>query len=140
MNRERSHGACLEVIRSWVSLLGAAVALSGMALAACFSGREGTGPIEGVCNVELGEGLPGSTVVVIRGFTFQPAEVQISPGERITWINCDPDQHTSTADGGQWSSPLLAGGEVFTTTFSSGGECPYHCEPHPFMIGRIVVQ
>ena len=112
----------------------------GLLLIGCFSEREGTAPIEGVCSVELGEGLPGSTVVVMRGFTFEPAEVRVSPGERITWINCDPDAHTSTADGGQWTSPLLASAGVFTATFPSPGEFPYHCEPHPFMTGRVIVE
>jgi plastocyanin len=96
--------------------------------------------VEGVCSVELGEGFPGSTVVVIRGFAFEPAELRVSPGERITWINCDPEAHTSTADGGQWASPLLAPSQVFTTSFAAAGELPYHCEPHPFMTGRIIVE
>jgi plastocyanin len=128
------------VVRGWIVVLGTAAGLMGMSLAGCFSEREGTAPIEGVCSVELGEGLPGSTVVVIRNFTFEPAEVHISPGERITWINCDSDQHTSTADQGQWSSPLLASAQVFTASFPTPGEFPYHCEPHPFMLGRVVVE
>jgi plastocyanin len=126
--------------RRWSLALKITAYLTGPILIGCFSEREGTAPVEGVCSVELGEGLPGSTVVVIRRFTFEPAEVRVSPGERITWINCDPDAHTSTADGGQWASPLLAATAVFTATFPSPGEFPYHCEPHPFMTGRVIVE
>ncbi len=129
-----------EMRRAWALALGATLGGVGMSLAGCFSEREGTAPVEGVCNVELGEGLAGSTVVLIRGFAFEPAEVRIGPSERITWINCDREQHTSTADGGQWSSPLLAPAQVFTTSLSAHGEFPYHCEPHPFMTGRIIVE
>ena len=60
--------------------------------------------------------------------------------ERVTWINCDEDSHTSTADGGQWSSPLLAPGDAFTQAFDAPGELAYHCEPHPFMRARVVVE
>lgn len=129
-----------DVKHSRFTLLTITLSLIGVLSASCFSEREGTAPVEGVCSVELGEGLAGSTVVFIRRFAFEPAEVRVSPGERISWINCDSDQHTSTADGGQWASPLLASAAVFTATFSSPGEFPYHCEPHPFMTGRVVVE
>ncbi|HEX2251361.1 MAG TPA: cupredoxin family copper-binding protein [Gemmatimonadales bacterium] len=125
---------------SWSLWLRIALCLVSPALIGCFSEREGTAPVEGVCSVELGEGLPGSTVVLMRRFAFEPAEVRVSPGERVTWINCDPDEHTSTADNGQWASPLLASAAVFTATFPSPGDFPYHCEPHPFMTGRIIVE
>jgi plastocyanin len=117
-----------------------AVAILLAILAGCFSQHEATAPVEGVCNLPLGEGVPGSTLVVIRDFTFGPAEVRVRPGERVTWINCDEDPHTSTADGGEWASPLLAPGEGFTQTFSTAGEFAYHCEPHPFMKARVIVE
>lgn len=110
------------------------------ALAGCFSEHEATAPIEGVCSLPVGEGVPGSTLVVIRRFVFTPTDLRIRPGERVTWVNCDQDAHTSTADGGQWTSPLLSPGDAFTETFTAVGEFPYHCEPHPFMTGRIIVE
>jgi plastocyanin len=116
--------------------LGVTLSLAAGALAGCFSKHEATAPAEGTCN----QGVPGSTVVVIRDFTFTPGDVRVRAGDRITWINCDEDQHTSTADGGQWSSPLLSPGDGFTQTFSTVGEFPYHCEPHPFMTGRVIVE
>ena len=108
--------------------------------AACFSEREATAPVEGVCSLPVGEGVPGSTLVIVRAFTFTPAEVRVRPGDRVTWVNCDPDQHTSTADAGQWSSPLLSTGDAFTHTFDAVGDFPYHCEPHPFMTARVIVE
>jgi plastocyanin len=64
----------------------------------------------------------------------------VGAGQRVTWINCDEDQHTSTADAGQWTSPLLAPGDAFTQTFATTGVFSYHCEPHPFMTGRVIVE
>jgi len=109
-------------------------------LAGCFSEHQAPTAASGTCNVQLGEGVPGSTVVVIQNFAFGPQDVHVRAGERITWINCDTDQHTSTADGGEWASPLLAPGDAFTQTFPTVGEFPYHCEPHPFMLARVIVE
>lgn len=126
--------------RALIPALGVTVGLGAGVLAGCFSEHEGTAPVEGVCSFPLEEGVAGSTIVVIRRFAFGPADLRMRAGDRVTWINCDEDQHTSTADGGQWSSPLLAPGDGFTQTFPTAGEFPYHCEPHPFMIGRVIVE
>ncbi len=121
----------------WLS----AVAGSVGGLLACFSQRDATtAPVEGECSFPAGDDVAGSTIVVIRRFAFGPAEVRIRAGEKVTWLNCDLDSHTSTADAGGWDSPLLAPGDVFTQTFSAGGEFTYHCEPHPFMTGRVIVE
>lgn len=119
--------------------LGAAVFLAG-GLAGCFSERSATAVEEGECRFPVGEGIPGSTVVVIRGFAFEPSEVRVKAGQRVTWVNCDETGHTSTADGGAWESPLIAPGDAFTRVFEGAGELPYHCEPHPFMTGRVIVE
>jgi plastocyanin len=95
--------------RRALGVLGLVMGLGGAALAGCFSEHAATtAAVEGSCSFPLGEDVPGSTIVVIQDFTFQPADLQVLAGGRVTWINCDTDSHTSTADGGQWSSPLLA--------------------------------
>ena len=109
-------------------------------VAGCFSEHQASTSVSGVCTIDLGEAFPGSTVVVISGFAFEPTEVRIRAGERVTWINCDTDAHTSSGDAGEWNSPLLAVGDAFTQTFAAAGEFSYHCEPHPFMLGRVVVE
>jgi plastocyanin len=109
-------------------------------LAGCFSEREAATSIEGVCSFPVNESVPGSTIVVIRRFTFEPGDVRVRTGERVTWLNCDQESHTSTADGSEWASPLLAPGDAFTQTYAAAGTFPYHCEPHPFMTGRVIVE
>ncbi len=126
--------------RLGVALVSAAAVLSAGAVLGCFSERTVAAVEEGECRFPVGENIPGSTVVVIRRFTFEPAEVRVRAGERVTWINCDEDPHTSTADEGEWASPLLAPGDAFTQTFDAPGELPYHCEPHPFMRGQVIVE
>lgn len=119
---------------------GISLGLAAGTLAGCFSEREATAPVEDLCSFPVGEGVPGSTIVVIRRFVFEPNDVRVRAGERVTWLNCDTEQHTSTADAGQWVSPLLSPGDAFTQTFETVGEFSYHCEPHPFMTGRVIVE
>jgi plastocyanin len=118
----------------------AVAALVAGGVAGCFSERTVAPVAEGECRFPVGEGVPGSTVVLIRQFAFEPAEVRVRAGERVTWINCDEVSHTSTADGGEWASPLLVQGDAFTQVFETPGELSYHCAPHPFMQARVIVE
>ena len=115
-----------------------------LALLSCVSERAtGTRTDVGGCDVRLPAEAFGSTIVVIRDFAFTPASVRVRVGERVTWVNCGApgsDAHTSTADAGAWSSPLLAPGETYTRTFAAPGALPYHCEPHPGMTGTVTVE
>jgi hypothetical protein len=108
----------------------------GLLLAGCFSERTDVIPPTdpSLCD------SPGAGVVVIRNFGFQPAELRVTRGTRVTWVNCDSDSHTSTADNFSWDSPLLARGMTFSHTFETPGRIAYHCEPHPFMTAAVIVE
>lgn len=116
-----------------------------VALHACFSERVSpTAQLEGGCDGRTGAGADGSggAVVAIRDFAFEPAELKVAPGTRVTWINCESPEgspHTSTSDAEGWGSSLLRDGESFTHTFGEPGEFAYHCAPHPFMKARVIV-
>jgi quinohemoprotein ethanol dehydrogenase len=85
--------------------------------------------------------------VDIDAFQFQPAEIHIRPGTTVTWKNGDDVAHTATADRNpadpanpyEFSSPLLLDGDEFSHTFTRAGEFPYHCNPHPGMTAKVVV-
>ncbi len=125
---------------------GAGLVFAGLALgvAGCVSDRA-AGPGVGLdgCNVQLPAEAFGSTIVVIRDFNFSPSQVTVAPGGKVTWVSCEPqgsESHTSTADAGAWSSPLLPPGSTFTRQFEAPGTFPYHCEPHPGMLAMVTVQ
>jgi len=124
-------------------ILAAGTVAVAFVVAACFSEHESaTAPATGRCNLPLTDDVAGSTVVAIRNFAFQPLELRIHAGEKVTWVNCEdtPQSHTSTADAGAWESPVLAQGQAFSRTFDQVGTFPYHCAIHPGMIGTVVVQ
>ncbi len=116
-------------------------------MAACFSERA-SGPSATVtgttpCAVaDIGAlGGAGKAVVFIKDFAFHPDTVRVRPGTTVVWLNCDvrADPHTTTADAGAWASDFLAVGTTFSRRFDQAGEFGYHCTPHPFMKGTVVV-
>ena len=115
-----------------------------VALTSCVSERAtGTRVDAAACSAQLPAEAFGSTVVIIRDFAFDPAQVRVRPGTKVTWVNCDAagqPSHTSSADAGAWRSPLLAPGASYTHTFDAAGDFPYHCEPHPFMTAKVTVE
>ena len=78
--------------------------------------------------------------VDIREFKFQADTVRVEVGGTVRWINRDALAHTSTADDGAWESPLIGPGETYTKRFVEVGTFPYHCTPHPFMRGVVIVE
>lgn len=121
-----------------------ACALAALPLYSCFSDRNGiTVPEGGGCVVPGTVIGPDQAVVFIRNFTFFPDTVRVSAGTRVTWVNCeepDVESHTSTSDVDDWDSGLIPPGAPFSHTFDDTGTHGYHCAPHPFMIGAIIVQ
>lgn len=82
------------------------------------------------------------------GSKFEPKELTIEPGTKVTWINRDSIGHDVTSDDGSFeSSKLLNGGQTHEVTFDEPGVYTYHCTPHSFpqedgyggMIGTIIV-
>lgn len=75
-----------------------------------------------------------SQVKVMGGF-FDPATLNVAPGDEVTWTNEDSMPHTvtSTWDGGKSFDITLKGGESFTWTFTDEGSFTIHCRPHAYM-------
>jgi plastocyanin len=77
--------------------------------------------------------------VMMRGFAFSPAEVDIEVGDTVTWQNFDAAPHTATAKNGEFRSERLSTGGTFSHTFNAPGEFAYYCEVHPSMEGVVRV-
>ena len=89
------------------------------------------------------EGISQAAIhdVDIVGFAFSPQNVTITTGETVRWTERDDLAfHTTTSDGGLWDSGGLALNATFSFVFNASGNYPYHCEPHPFMTGSVLVQ
>jgi plastocyanin len=135
-------------IGTQLSLASFALAAAIAAAGACFSERQPTtGPSgsTGNCTIPVNSPIIGATVaiVAIRNFGFHPQTLTVKPGTTVTWVNCEPqgiDAHTTTSNTAVWDSPFLEPGATYSHTFEQAGSFDYHCEPHPFMEGAVVVQ
>jgi plastocyanin len=61
-------------------------------------------------------------------------------GTTVVWTNNAPLAHTVTADHGSYDSGLIDVGKRWSYTFSRAGTYEFHCTPHPFMTGVVVVK
>jgi len=79
--------------------------------------------------------------VEIKDYAFSPKTITVKKGTKVTWTNQDSVQHdvTSDTDGKGPSSELLSKGESYSFTFDEVGTFTYHCSPHPYMKGTVVV-
>src|SRR6476646_10797974 len=76
--------------------------------------------------------------VIMKGIRFQPAELNVHPGETVDFKNEDIVAHTVTADDGSFNSGLIQPGSSWKMTVQKAGTLAYHCTPHPNMKATLV--
>ena len=78
--------------------------------------------------------------VRMSALKFRGDTITIAAGQAVRWTNGDPVEHTVTFDGGEPGSPLIPPNGSYVHRFDTPGTYTYHCTPHPFMKGVIVVK
>ena len=83
--------------------------------------------------------------VLIMHYSFVPNIITISEGTTLTWTNMDSVVHT--VESGTHDQPTelfdsgpLDQGQSFSYMFTEPGVYVYHCDPHPYMLGTVIVQ
>jgi len=88
-----------------------------------------------------GEQGGGGAEVKMEGIEFNPAEVSVSKGDTVTWVNEDSVGHDVTGDSFKSGDPGgLQNGDTFKFTFKKAGTFDYVCTVHPGMDGSVVVK
>lgn len=80
---------------------------------------------------------PRTHVVEIREFRFEPADLVVSVGDTIRWINGDPVPHTATARDSTWNSDRIEAGGAWQMAVRADAIPGYFCIYHPTMKGII---
>ncbi|MGE0065864.1 MAG: cupredoxin domain-containing protein [Solirubrobacterales bacterium] len=80
-----------------------------------------------------------SKTVSIVDFAFRPGTLTVAKGTKVEWVNSSGTTHTVTRAKG-FNSGRLPSGEDFSVRFQKTGTFAYHCNIHPTMKGKIVVQ
>ena len=78
--------------------------------------------------------------VKIENFAYSPSAIKVKKGTTVTWTNNDSVEHNVVGDDySDLNGKLLKKGESFSFTFNETGTYGYHCAPHPYMKGTVVV-
>jgi plastocyanin len=114
----------------------AAIALGAALIFPACGGDGGSKTAEGE-EPERASGTP----VAITNFMYEPQEIQVPPGTKVTWTNKDSAPH-DVQDLSELKipvSPELLQGYAFSITYEKPGSYPYNCSLHPFMTGTVKV-
>jgi plastocyanin len=75
--------------------------------------------------------------VTIQG-GYNPAEIKISAGNKVTWTNEGTSIESITSDDGLLDG-IVAAGETYSFKFTSAGTYTYHSRIHSSIQGTVVV-
>ena len=106
---------------------------------------------EHILNPELDfiiEIVPGAVIDGNENYVPNQAKVLLGISNKVIWQNNDdtahtvtPDHRTSDAYSGDFGSVgVIKPGESFEFLFTDAQEILYHCEPHPWMTGKISIE
>ena len=87
--------------------------------------------------LDPGDPVAGVTAVDVRDNEFEPAAVQIEPGQTVTWTWSGDEDHNVVGDGLESDSQSSG---TYAFTFTEPGTYSYECTLHFFMRGEVVVQ
>jgi len=91
--------------------------------------------------------VPGAVIDGNENYVPNQAKALLGISNKVIWQNNDdtahtvtPDHRTSDAYSGDFGSVgVIKPGESFEFLFTDTQEILYHCEPHPWMTGKISI-
>ncbi|AJM91239.1 MULTISPECIES: plastocyanin/azurin family copper-binding protein [Nitrosopumilus] len=92
--------------------------------------------------------VPGAVIEGNENYVPNNPTVLLTFTNNVKWINNDDTAHTVTPDhrhadgysGDFGSSGVLKPGDTYEFLFTEPQEVHYHCQPHPWMKGSIIVE
>lgn len=96
-----------------------------------------------LCAIALGSATihtyAANVGVMIMNFAYDPATLTINVNDTVTWQNHDDATHSVTFQNGMADSGGLAGGDMYSFTFTQPGTFAYVCSFHAGMQGSVTV-
>jgi plastocyanin len=94
-------------------------------------------------NTPMATVTPGTVMVSVVDFAFNPQTITVTLGTTVMWTNTGTFTHTVTADDNSFNSGDMGNGATFSHTFNTIGTVGYHCIHHGLpgsgMYGTVVV-
>lgn len=110
-----------------------ALAVGGLLVAAIAGGAL-------VANRDEGDAKGGKFVIAATDFRFTPARLTVPAGQRVTFENRGPSDHTFTADDGRFDSGVLSAKDMYGEALDGPRRVKIHCEIHPNMTAVLVIE
>jgi plastocyanin len=83
----------------------------------------------------------GDVAIKMANIAFDPKDVTVKVGQKVTWTNDDSTDHNVTADSGaDFKSDDFGKDGTFEFTPDKAGTIKYECTIHPGMTATITVQ
>jgi plastocyanin len=87
------------------------------------------------------EDSAAGTAVNIANFLYEPQEITVAAGTKVTWTNQDDAPH-NVQDLSELNTPIskdLNKGDTFSITYPKAGSYSYVCALHTYMTGTVKV-
>src|SRR6476660_7024422 len=82
----------------------------------------------------------GGVAIKMQNIAFDPKDVTVKVGQKITWTNDDSVDHNVTSQSGESiKSDNLGKGATFSFTPTKAGKISYVCTIHPGMTATLTV-
>lgn len=102
-------------------------------------------PSQGDFIIEI---VPGAVIEGNENYVPNKPTVLLGINNKVIWKNSDDTAHTVTPDHRQADSysgdfgsvGVLKPGDTYEFLFTEPQEVPYHCQPHPWMTGTVIVE
>ena len=96
---------------------------------------------DGSSDTSDGAVVEGVGYIKIINHAFGPSDIKVKQGQTVFWTNEDSVAHSIKSDSGtELSSSSMDKGFSYAHSFETKGTYNYHCEAHPEMKGRVIVE
>lgn len=83
---------------------------------------------------------PAKISIDMQDFAFEPPEISVAPGDKVTWNNTGQAPHTATFDDIPLDTRNIdAGGDATLTAPTKPGSYSYKCNIHPARMRAVLV-
>jgi plastocyanin len=82
----------------------------------------------------------GSTTVHVKNFSFDPQNLTVTKGTKVTWVFEDSTDHNVKALDKTFGSKDLKSGGTYAFTLTKPGKYSYICTIHQYMTATVTVK
>jgi plastocyanin len=115
-------------------------AVVALAAAGCGSSNKSSTSTSSSSTSSASSSSGGGVAIKMQNIAFDPKDVTVKVGQKVTWTNDDSTNHNVTAQSGaSFKSKDFGKGGTFSFTPTKAGTIKYVCTIHPGMDGTLTV-